>query len=210
MATMQLKYSANTAQPTSLANGEPAYATNGEILFIGSNNVVLAIAGKRTPGTLTANQAIVVDSNSFVDEIKSGGLTLTTSGTSNTKIVGLSANIDSVANSTTIATSTAVKNYVDENAVTGGSTQLNGLSDVTITDRQTSDFMMSSNTSHVRNVTVAGGVSASANDTVVTFNCINSSANFLAGSNLQFTTALKDGSGNRFQVLYANGDSAWG
>ena len=69
---------------------------------------------------------------------------------------------------------------------------------MTITDRQTSDLMMASNTTHVRN------------DTVVTFNCINSAANFLAGSNLQFTTALKDGSGNRFQVLYANGDAAWG
>jgi hypothetical protein len=207
---IQLRYSANTSIPTSLANGEPAYATNGEIFFIGSNNVVLAIGGKRTPGTLTANQAIVVDTNNFIDEVKAGGLTLTTSGTSNTKIVGLSANIDSIANSSTIATTTAVKNYVDENAVTGGSTQLNGLSDVTITDRQTSDLMMASNTTHVRNVTVAGGVSASANDTIVTFNCINSSANFLAGSNLQFTTALKDGSGNRFQVLYANGDAAWG
>ena len=207
---IQLRYSANTSIPTTLANGEPAYATNGEIFFIGSNNVVLAIGGKRTPGTLTANQAIVVDTNNFIDEVKAGGLTLTTSGTSNTKIVGLSANIDSIANSSTIATTTAVKNYVDENAVTGGSTQLNGLSDVTITDRQTSDLMMASNTTHVRNVTVAGGVSASANDTIVTFNCINSSANFLAGSNLQFTTALKDGSGNRFQVLYANGDAAWG
>ena len=207
---IQLRYSANTSIPTTLANGEPAYATNGEIFFIGSNNVVLAVGGKRTPGTLTANQAIVVDTNNFIDEIKAGGLTFTTSGTSNTKIVGLSANIDSIANSTTIATSTAVKNYVDENAVTGGSTQLNGLSDVTITDRQTSDFIMAANTTHVRNVTAAGGVTASANDTVVTFNCINSSANFLVGANLQVTTALKDGSGNRLQILYANGDAAWG
>jgi hypothetical protein len=207
---IQLRYSANTAQPTTLANGEPAYATNGEIFFIGSNNVVTAVGGKRFPGTLTANQAIVVDTNNFIDEIKSGGLTLTTSGTSNTKIVGLSANLDSIANSSTIASTTAVKNYVDENAVTGGSTQLNGLSDVTITDRQTSDFMMAANTTHVRNVTTAGGVTASANDTVVTFNCINSSANFLVGANLQVTTALKDGSGNRLQILYANGDAAWG
>ena len=210
MATLQLKYSANTALPTSLANGEPAYATNGEVLFIGSNNVVLAIGGKRTPGTLTANQAIVVDANSFISEVKSGGLTLTTSGVANTKIVGLSANIDAVANSTTIATSTAVKNYVDENAVTGGATQLNGLSDVTITDRQQSDIIMASNSTFVRNVTVAGGVTASANDTVVTLNCVNASSDFLVGANLQVTTALKDGSGNRLQILYANGDAAWG
>jgi hypothetical protein len=69
---------------------------------------------------------------------------------------------------------------------------------------------MASNTTHVRNVTVAGGVTATANDTVVTFNCVNSSADFLSGANLQFTTAFKDGDGNRLQILYANGDAAWG
>ena len=207
---IQLKYSANTSTPSSLANGEPAYATNGEVLFIGSNSDVIAIGGKRVPGTLTANQAIVIDANSFIDEIKAGGLTITTSGVSNTKIVGLTANIAQLANSTTIASASAVKNYVDENAVTGGSTELNGLSDVTITDRQQSDFMMASNSTFVRNVSVAGGVTASANDTVVTFNCVNASSDFLVGANLQVTTALKDGSGNRLQILYANGDAAWG
>ena len=161
------------------------------------------------PGTLTANQSVVTDSNSFIDEIKTGGLTLTTSGTANTKVVGIVANVE-IANTTTIATSQALKNYVDENAVTGGSTQLNGLTDVTISDRSQSDFIMAANTTHVRNVTTAGGVTATANDTVVTFNCVNSSSDFLVGANLQVTTALKDGSGNRLQILYANGDAAWG
>lgn len=206
---IQIKRSTNTATPTTLEIGELAWSGNGDVVYIGNGSAVVAVAGRRVTGTLTANQAIVVDSNSFIDEIKTGGLTLTTSGTANTKIVGLVANVE-LANSTTIATSTAVKNYVDENAVTGGSTQLNGLTDVTITDRQQSDFMMASNTTHVRNVTVAGGVTATANDTVVTFNCVNSSADFLSGANLQFTTAFKDGDGNRLQILYANGDAAWG
>ena len=206
---IQIKRSTNTATPTTLEFGELAWSGNGDVVYIGNGSAVVAVAGRRVTGTLTANQAIVVDSNSFIDEIKTGGLSLTTSGTANTKIVGLVANVE-LANSTTIATSTAVKNYVDENAVTGGSTQLNGLTDVTITDRQQSDFMMASNTTHVRNVTVAGGVTATANDTVVTFNCVNSSADFLSGANLQFTTAFKDGSGNRLQILYANGDAAWG
>ena len=206
---IQIKRSTNTATPTTLEFGELAWSGNGDVVYIGNGSAVVAVAGRRVSGTLTANQAIVVDSNSFIDEIKTGGLTLTTSGTANTKIVGLVANVE-LANSTTIATSTAVKNYVDENAVTGGSTQLNGLTDVTITDRQQSDFMMASNTTHVRNVTVAGGVTATANDTVVTFNCVNSSADFLSGANLQFTTAFKDGDGNRLQILYANGDAAWG
>ena len=207
---IQLKYSANTATPTSLANGEPAYATNGEVLFIGSNNAVIAVAGKRDPGTLTANQAIVVDANSFIDEIKTGGLTITTSGVSNTKIVGVSANLTQLANTTTIPSAAAVKNYVDENAVTGGSTQLNGLSDVTINDGAAGDFLIFSNTSHVRNISAAGGLTATANDTHVLFDCTNAITNFTVGANLQVTTALKDGSGNRLQILYANGDAAWG
>lgn len=206
---IQIKRSANTATPTSLEIGELAWSTNSQQIFIGNGSAVVAVAGVRTPGTLTANQAMVVDANSFLDEIKVGGLTLTTSGTSNTKVVGIVANVE-VANTTTIATSQALKNYVDENAVTGGSTQLNGLTDVTITDRAQSDFMMASNTTHVRNVTTAGGVTATANDTVVTFNCVNASSDFLVGANLQVTTALKDGSGNRLQILYANGDAAWG
>lgn len=138
---IQIKRSTNTATPTTLEIGELAWSGNGDVVYIGNGSAVVAVAGRRVTGTLTANQAIVVDSNSFIDEIKTGGLTLTTSGTANTKIVGLVANVE-LANSTTIATSTAVKNYVDENAVTGGSTQLNGLTDVTITDRQQSDFMM--------------------------------------------------------------------
>ena len=70
--------------------------------------------------------------------------------------------------------------------------------------------MMASNTTHVRNVTTAGGVTATANDTIVTFNCVNASSDFLVGANLTVTTALQDGSGNRLQILYANGDAAWG
>ena len=206
---IQIKRSANTATPTSLEVGELAWSSNSEVIFVGNGSAVVAVAGKRVPGTLTANQAIVVDANSFLDEIKTGGLTLTTSGTSNTKVVGIVANVE-VANTTTLATSQALKNYVDENAVTGGSTQLNGLTDVTITDRAQSDFMMASNTTHVRNVTTAGGVTATANDTIVTFNCVNASSDFLVGENLTVTTALKDGSGNRLQILYANGDAAWG
>lgn len=206
---IQIKRSVNTATPSTLETGELAWSTNSQQVFIGNGSAVVAIAGVRTPGTLTANQAIVIDANSFLDEIKVGGLTLTTSGTSNTKVTGIVANVE-VSNTTTLATSQALKNYVDENAVTGGSTQLNGLTDVTITDRAQSDFMMASNTTHVRNVTTAGGVTATANDTVVTFNCVNASSDFLVGANLQVTTALKDGSGNRLQILYANGDAAWG
>jgi hypothetical protein len=66
---IQIKRSTTTANPTSLANGEFAYSSNGNVLFIGANGAVEAIGGKRTPGTLTANQALVANSSSGIDKI---------------------------------------------------------------------------------------------------------------------------------------------
>jgi hypothetical protein len=66
---IQIKRSLTTAVPSSLANGELAYTANGDILYIGSNSEVVAIGGKRNPGVLTANQAIVTNATSGVDKI---------------------------------------------------------------------------------------------------------------------------------------------
>lgn len=66
---IQIKRSQNTAVPSSLANGELAYTANGDILFIGSSSAVVPIAGKRFPGTLTANQALVANSTSGIDKV---------------------------------------------------------------------------------------------------------------------------------------------
>lgn len=69
---IQIKRSATTATPTSLANGELAYTSNGDVLYIGSpdgSNTVTAIGGKRYPGTLTANQALVANTTSGIDKI---------------------------------------------------------------------------------------------------------------------------------------------
>jgi hypothetical protein len=66
---IQIKRSLNTAVPSSLANGELAFTSNGDVLYIGANGTTFAIAGKRgTPGTLTANQAPVVNSTLGIDK----------------------------------------------------------------------------------------------------------------------------------------------
>lgn len=67
---IQIKRSLTTALPTSLANGELAFTSNGDVLYIGANGGIVPIAGKRVPGTLTANQAIVANSSGYVDYIK--------------------------------------------------------------------------------------------------------------------------------------------
>ena len=76
--TIQVKRSANTATPTTLEFGELAWASNGQVLHIGreSSNTsnLVAIAGTRTPGTLTANQALVANSTSSINEIKAANV----------------------------------------------------------------------------------------------------------------------------------------
>ena len=67
---IQIKRSLTNAAPTGLANGELAFTANGDILFIGSpNGSVVPIAGTRTPGVLTANQALVANTTSGIDKI---------------------------------------------------------------------------------------------------------------------------------------------
>lgn len=75
---IQIKRSLTTATPTSLANGELAYTANGDQLFIGSNGLVVPIGGKRTPGTLTANQALVANATSGIDKIITANAVITT------------------------------------------------------------------------------------------------------------------------------------
>lgn len=74
---IQIRRSLNTATPTSLANGELAYTANGDALFIGSNGSIVAIGGKRNPGTLTANQALVANASGYLDTIKAANAVLT-------------------------------------------------------------------------------------------------------------------------------------
>lgn len=75
---IQIKRSTTTAVPPSLANGELAYTSNGNVLFIGSGGSVVAIAGQRAPGTLTANQALVANSTSGIDKIITSNAVIST------------------------------------------------------------------------------------------------------------------------------------
>lgn len=74
---LQIKRSQTTAVPASLANGELAFTAAGNVVFIGNFGQVLPIAGERTPGVLTANQALVANSTSFINSVKTANLTVT-------------------------------------------------------------------------------------------------------------------------------------
>jgi len=76
--TIQIKRSANTATPSTLEFGEIAWSSNGGTLHIGreesNTSNVVAIGGVRAPGTLTANQALVANSSSEINEIKAANV----------------------------------------------------------------------------------------------------------------------------------------
>lgn len=74
---IQIKRSLTSAIPGSLANGELAYTSAGDIFYIGSpNGSIVAIGGARTPGILTANQALIANATSYINEIKTANATL--------------------------------------------------------------------------------------------------------------------------------------
>ena len=75
---IQIKRSLTSSSPGSLANGELAYTANGDVLFIGSNSTIVPIAGKRTPGILSANQALVANSSGYLDYVKAANAWVST------------------------------------------------------------------------------------------------------------------------------------
>ena len=114
---IQIKRSATNAVIPTLSAGELAFTQAGNTLFIGapSDGSPIAIGGQRTPGTLTANQALVANSTSGINRVftanldvniinvpgqgyGTAGYVLSSNGTSNLywqSILELSVNTDS-------------------------------------------------------------------------------------------------------------------
>jgi len=100
-SVIQIKRSQTDTYPSNVVFGELAFTSNGDVLFIGNEaNAAIAIGGERFPGVLTANQAIVVDANSFVNLLNTVDL-----------LVSNSANIEALTVNTSItATDITVAN----------------------------------------------------------------------------------------------------
>lgn len=146
---IQIKRSDTTAAPGSLANGELAFSGGSNVLFIGIKDTVVPIGGARTPGTLVANQAIVVNASSLVDTIKVGN-----TGTNVTTNTGGIFLANSTSNTRlTIPSSaewTSGSYWLNANGqwstIPAAATNLDGLNDVTITSAANNDFLIYNNT----------------------------------------------------------------
>ena len=84
--TIKIKRSTSTSAPGSLGAGELAYSSDSNKLFIGhpSSSAVTAIGGAlyvemldHSAGTLAASSAIIVDSDSKIDQLKTGNIVVT-------------------------------------------------------------------------------------------------------------------------------------
>jgi len=156
---IQIKRSSATASPASLANGELAFsglassnslfigdvATGSPIRIGGGKYVFLHQANTSQPGALTANAVVITNGNSFVTAWKTNALTVGTDAstvsitnvatTANTTSLGLSSNSE-------LATTWAIKSYVDAVAGAIGSSTLDGLTDVTLVTPANNDILV--------------------------------------------------------------------
>lgn len=73
---IKIKRSTGTATPSSLNDGELAFSFLSGKLFIGNTTAVIPIGGTHNPGTLTANQALVTNSTSWMNEVRAANLAI--------------------------------------------------------------------------------------------------------------------------------------
>jgi hypothetical protein len=153
MSVIKLKYSDVTAQPAAdaLAHAEPAYSFQSGRLFIGKDNGAGVIEPKQiggefftgmldhTAGVNTASSALIVDQYKHIDELISGGLTLTTSNGSGQKVTSIVTDISGSVSDSQLPTALSVQNYVDSQL---GSTSLTDLDDVTLGTLADANFLV--------------------------------------------------------------------
>jgi len=149
---IQIKRSLNTAAPGSLANGELAFTANGDVLYVGSNSTVVAIGGKRVPGTLTANQALVANATGYIDAIKVANATVD-------KIYANGAH--GTADQLLTSNSTGGLFWAAPAVI-----DLDDLSDVAVTSASVGQILISNSTGVFRNISLSGDITVDGNGLV--------------------------------------------
>ena len=186
--TIKIRRSTTTASPSTLENGELAYSSNSNKLFIGrpggTTGDIDAIGGKfftdlldHTAGTLTASSAILVDSNSKIDVINVDNLRLDGNVLSSTNTNG---NIEITPNASGSVVLDGT-NWPQADGTAGQYLQTDGLgqlswntvvSDFTISDGSTTD---SFSTGQTLTFTGVNNITTTVSDNEVTFTGLSDS-----------------------------------
>ena len=151
---IQIKRSLDTSVPASLANGELAYTANGDVLYVGSNSTIVAIGGKRVPGTLTANQALVANATGYLDAIKVANATID-------KIYANGAH----GSTSQVLTSNSTGGIFWQSPQTAA-VDLDGLTDVVLTSVSSGQILVSNSTGFFRNKSLSGDITIDADGVV--------------------------------------------
>ena len=177
MSIIKLKFSDSTPQPLTdaLVHAEPAYSFNSNKLFIGKYHFVdgvaftnpVPIGGEfftsmldHTPGSNTESSALIVDAYKHIDELITGGLTLTASNTAGQKVTSIVLDINGVVSNSQLATAAAIKTYIDD---TVGATSLSEQNDVSITTVANANFLVYDTASGLwKNRALSGDATANA------------------------------------------------
>lgn len=168
-----------TATPGSLNPGELAYTSNGGVLFIGNSSAVVPVAGNRTPGVSTANQALVTDANNQVDHVSAS-----------VDVTAGNSSVNAFANSTIIRVgNSSVYSTINSSAVNTGS--------LSVTSFSTTDIALGANVDLNTTRLFIGNTTANLNANSVLLTIANSTgtANLLPtqlviGSSTLNSTAL--------------------
>ncbi len=214
---IQIRRSTTTGTPTDLQPGELAYTSNGEILFIGSvegtNTAnVVPIAGKRYPGTLTANQALVANNSAWIDNVQTAKLIVgpvgttiniaSVNATSNSSQLGLNANNE-------LATTFAIQNYVNNRTANltaaGANTQVYFSNNTVLAGNDAFTFNYTTGVLSLSNAVSIGktlNVGANVNVDTGSISVGNSSVNVYANSSyVRVNNALVTNSANVTTIL---------
>jgi hypothetical protein len=138
---IQIKRSLTTAEPSSLANGELAWSANGDTLWIGNFGTVTPVGGEGYildlvqggnfdifANTITAASDLIAQTSFTIDDFSFNGVT---------------EDLETLSSNTLLATSLAVKTYVDDQfSNTLGTIVFDDLNDVEVSGASNNDILV--------------------------------------------------------------------
>lgn len=186
---IQIKRSIANSTVTGLSNGELAFTANGNVLYIGApaDGASIRIGGEMTPGTLTANQALVANSTSGIDNIIVANLAANS----------IYANGSSGVSQLLASNSTGGAYWIDQGAI---SVNVNA----TYTWTNVHTFQADLNGNTVNATSFTSGSDFTANSTLVNAIAIAIGGNFTANSTVVNAASINVANQANVDTLFVN------